>query len=281
MEAVPLRNIEATTCADAFISGWLSRFGVPATVSTDRGTQFCSATWSGMCHRLGIQHITTTAYHPQSNGMVERVHRQLKDSLRARLAGPQWLEHLPWVLLGIRSAPKEDSSVSSAELVLGVPFILPSQLSSDKEVPQQQVLKALRSLKPPATRPLTYAQAAASLPASLFTADFVYIRRGGVAPPLAPVYMGPYKVLDRSEKVFQVLIGGRSEAVSVDRIKPHLGTSPVLPATPPLRGRPPRPAPAVPVSASSSSSAASTGGGPCSGLERPTGSRRNPGSGTG
>jgi hypothetical protein len=151
--------------------------------------------------------------------------------------------------------------LSSAELVMGVPLTLPSQLSSDKEVPQQQVLKALRSLKPPALRPLTYAQAAASLPANLFTADFVYIRRGGVAPPLAPVYMGPYKVLDRSEKVFQVLIGGRSEAVSVDRVKPHLGTSPVSPATPPLRGRPPRPAPAVPVSASSSSSAASTGGG--------------------
>jgi hypothetical protein len=55
----------------------------------------------------------------------------------------------------------------------------------------------------------------------------------------------------------------------------------VSPATPPLRGRPPRPAPAVSVSASSSSSAASTGGGPCSGLERPTSSRRNPGSGTG
>ncbi|MFO0001722.1 MAG: hypothetical protein ACK559_11365, partial [bacterium] len=61
----------------------------------------------------------TTAYHPPSNGLVESAHRQLKDSLRTRLAGNDWPAHLPWILLGLRAAPKEDSGVSSAELVLG------------------------------------------------------------------------------------------------------------------------------------------------------------------
>jgi hypothetical protein len=42
-EAVPLRNMEASMCADAFISSWVARFGVPETVTTDRGTQFTSA----------------------------------------------------------------------------------------------------------------------------------------------------------------------------------------------------------------------------------------------
>ena len=49
--------------------------------------------------------------------MVERVHRQLKDTLRTRTAGSDWASHLPWVLLGLGVAPKEDSSMSSAELV--------------------------------------------------------------------------------------------------------------------------------------------------------------------
>jgi hypothetical protein len=33
-------------------------------------------------------HVLTNAYHPQSNGMVECVHRQIKDTLRALGAGP-------------------------------------------------------------------------------------------------------------------------------------------------------------------------------------------------
>jgi hypothetical protein len=47
------------------------------------------------------------------------VHRRLKDALKARLAGPDWPLHLPWVLLGLRAAPREDSGVSAAELVYG------------------------------------------------------------------------------------------------------------------------------------------------------------------
>jgi transposase InsO family protein len=165
VEAIPLPNIEEATCSEDFVSDWLSRFRVPATVLTDKGTQFCSATWSDMCRKMGIHHITTPLLtNPQSNGMVEGVHRQLKDSLRAWLAGP----HLPWVLLGLRFAPIEDSSVSSAELVLGILLTLPGQLSLDKEVPQREVARALKSLQPPATMPLTYAQAAASIPASFF-----------------------------------------------------------------------------------------------------------------
>jgi hypothetical protein len=118
-EAVPLRNMEASTCVEAFIANWVARFGVPETVTTDRGTLFTSALWSSACTSLGIKHVLTTAYHPQSNGMVERVHRQLKDALRAHGAGPAWHSHLPWVLLGLRAAPKEDSAVSSAELITG------------------------------------------------------------------------------------------------------------------------------------------------------------------
>jgi hypothetical protein len=64
---------------------------------------------------LGIQHnaSASTAYHPEANGMVERAHRQLKDVLRAQLAGDKLLDHLPWELLGLWAALKDSSGISS------------------------------------------------------------------------------------------------------------------------------------------------------------------------
>jgi hypothetical protein len=53
-----------------------------------------------------------------------RFHRQLKDALRSRLDNQDLLSHLPWVLLGLRAAPKEDSAISSAEMVYGEPLTL-------------------------------------------------------------------------------------------------------------------------------------------------------------
>jgi transposase InsO family protein len=126
-EAVPLHNMEASKRVDAVIANWVARFGVPATVTTDRGAQFTSTLWKSSCRSLGIKHVLTTAYHPQSNGMVERMHRQLKDALRAHGAGAAWHSHLPWVLMGLCAAPQEDSAVSSAELVTGTPLVLPGQ----------------------------------------------------------------------------------------------------------------------------------------------------------
>ena len=235
-----MSSTTATTCADAFVAGWIARFGVPASITTDRGVQFTSAVWAVLCQRLGVQHITTTAYHPQSNGIVERFHRQLKDSLRARLASADWPSHLPWVLLGLRSAPKEDHNVSSAELLYGVPIALPGELVDTAEPPATIFLENLRRPPPVGlpTRPLPSSSPSTGPLQRLMEADFVFIRRGAPGPPLSPLYDGPYRVVAKSPKVFQLQLGSRVESVSVDRLKPCL-SSEAIPAVPPRRGRPP------------------------------------------
>jgi len=129
-EVVPLASITAEEVADAFVDTWVSRYGVPATVTIDKGTQFTSSTWACLCSSLGMRHITMTSYHPQSNGLVERFHRQLKEGLCARASGAAWLQHLPFVLLGLRATPKEEANVSSAEAVLGEAPVLPGPLGS-------------------------------------------------------------------------------------------------------------------------------------------------------
>jgi hypothetical protein len=97
-------------------------------LTSDRGTQFTSAIWDVLCQQLGIQYQPTTAFHPQANGMVERCQCRLKDAFRSRLAGPDWHLHLPWVLMGLRAAPTEDTGVSATEIVFGAPLVLPGQI---------------------------------------------------------------------------------------------------------------------------------------------------------
>jgi transposase InsO family protein len=57
-------------------------FRVPEMITSDRGPQFTSNLWSQPRSMLNIAHRQTTAYHPESNGAVERLHRRLKDALR-------------------------------------------------------------------------------------------------------------------------------------------------------------------------------------------------------
>ena len=145
LEAIPLNSTTAMAVADAFIAGWVARFGVPDHITSDRGPQFTSEVWSVLTRRLGCCHHLTTAYHPQANGMVERAHRQLKEALKARCAGAAWPSHLPWVLLGLRAAPKEDSNVSSAELVYGAPLHLPGQTPGTPESPVELFKESSRA----------------------------------------------------------------------------------------------------------------------------------------
>ncbi len=65
----------------------------------------CSATF------WNIQHSSTTAYHPTSNGLVERLHWCLKDASRAHAASPDWVTHLYWCGSASIPLPVEDSTV--------------------------------------------------------------------------------------------------------------------------------------------------------------------------
>jgi hypothetical protein len=126
--------------------------------------------------------------------MVERCHRQLKDGLGARSAANDWPDHLPWVLLGMGAAPKEDSAVSSEEMVLGDPLVLPGKPPAAEEppLPQRSYRDALLGgpTRHVPTRPLPPAKS--GLPATLAACTSVYVRRGGNLLPLAPLYAGPY-----------------------------------------------------------------------------------------
>ena len=104
LEAVPLSDMTAKSCARALIRHWISRYGVPDTIVTDQGRQFTSDLWNELTVILGIVKKRTTAYHPQANGMIERQHRTLKERLVSRACSTgsgSWMDHLPLSLIHI------------------------------------------------------------------------------------------------------------------------------------------------------------------------------------
>ncbi|GFQ89694.1 integrase catalytic domain-containing protein [Trichonephila clavata] len=115
------------TVAGAFFKTWIARFGTPSRITTDQGHQFESRLFKALAHLLGIKRIRSSPYHPQSNGMIEEWHRPLKAALMAYNT-EHWSDALPTVLLGFRTAYKEDLQSSSAELVYGTTIRLPGKI---------------------------------------------------------------------------------------------------------------------------------------------------------
>lgn len=225
-EAYPLEDITAESCAAALVSGWIARFGCPARVTTDRGRQFESHLFKTLTVLVGAHHLRTTAYHPAANGIVERLHRQLKAAIMCHDSS-QWTEALPLVLLGMRSAWKDDIQATPAELVYGETLTLPGQFLSPREdYAAADVTEFANRLRQQmgklAPRPTAWHTTATPfyVPRDLHSSSHVFLRRDHVRSSLEPPYAGPYRVIQRHPKYFTIDVQGRPNNVSVDRLKP-------------------------------------------------------------
>ena len=160
-EYIPIPDSRTSTCAKALIRHWMARFGIPNDITSDRGAQFTSCLWTELGRSLGVKMHQTSAYHPQANGMIERLHRQLKNSLKARTDDPYWMDHLPRVLLGIHTTWREDPDCSSAELVYGSSLHIPGEFvepTTSRDVqPSSACLRGLQtSMKNALPPPVKY-----------------------------------------------------------------------------------------------------------------------------
>lgn len=118
--AYSVRSITAKSVVRA-LTQFFSVFGVPKTLQTDRGSNFTSHLFAQVLRQLRVRHSLASAFHPESQGALERFHQSLKSLLRAYCTelGGDWEEGLPWMLLAAREVVQESTGFSPNELVFG------------------------------------------------------------------------------------------------------------------------------------------------------------------
>lgn len=117
----PLKDQRATTVAKCIFEDYIRQHGLPESIHTDQGRQFESDLIKHLCTLLGITKTRTSPYHAQSDGMVERLNRTLKDQLAKYIShtGGEWDQYLPQAELAYNSSVHSSTGFSPFFLVHG------------------------------------------------------------------------------------------------------------------------------------------------------------------
>ncbi|XP_076054461.1 uncharacterized protein LOC143033145 [Oratosquilla oratoria] len=119
-EAIPLRRITAKNVVRALVH-FFTQVGLPTVIQSDQGSNFTSRLFNQVMESLGVKQSRSSAYHPQSQGVIERFHQTLKRILRTFCleTGRDWDEGVDLLLFAIRESVQESLGYSPFQLVYG------------------------------------------------------------------------------------------------------------------------------------------------------------------
>jgi len=119
-EAVPMSSAKASAIVKQLLA-FFTKFGLPKEIQSDQGSNFTSNLFKQTMCELGVRQVLSSAYHPQSQGALERHHQTLKSMLRkfCEETGKDWDLGVPFVLFAVREVPTESLGFSPNELVFG------------------------------------------------------------------------------------------------------------------------------------------------------------------
>lgn len=107
VEAFPVPSIEAPVIARLLVDEIFTRHGAPRTLLFDRGSNFLSPLVTKVCRLLNTKKVNTTAYHPQTDGLVERFNNTLAEAISSYVSSHQldWDVYIPAILFAYRTSP--------------------------------------------------------------------------------------------------------------------------------------------------------------------------------
>ena len=165
----PIPDQKSQRIAEILVQEVVPFFGVPENLLSDRGANLLSHLMMDICKLLGIHKLNTTAYHPQCNGMVERLNRTLKTALRKHAArfGVQWDQYLAGVLWAYRNTPHESTGEKPSFLLFGMDCRTPTEaallpptqlMPTEVEDYREEVILSLSSARDLAAKAIRKAQ---------------------------------------------------------------------------------------------------------------------------
>ena len=230
-EAIPLRSITSKTIVQELVK-FFTKFGIPNVVQSDQGSNFTSNTFQQAMQVLGIKNYRSTAYHPESQGALERFHQTLKSMLTKYCleTGNDWDNGIPLVLFAVRDSYQESLGYSPNELLFGkevrgpLKLMYDCMLQQDSKVPLgeyvQQVKCRLEETRKFAFENLAKSQVSMkrtydkkSEDRSFKVGDKVLLFLPTRKFPLQSKFEGPYKVLEkRSDCNYVIETPGRRKS---------------------------------------------------------------------
>ena len=251
-EAIPLPDQTAATTSDALLERWICRFGCPYSIHTDRGTNFESQLFANLLKKLEIDKTRTTAFHPQSNSVIERMSRTLLNMFAKCIDEDQtnWSVKLPYVLMAYRSSVHESTGFTPHYLVFGHETSLPLDLMyppppstttidvhdwvSQKEKAFRQAYELVRRNETTQQRRRNNLYNKRVHGPTYKEGEYVLLHYPvvpvGKSPKLASPWRGPYEILKCLNDVnyrIKEITTGKVQVVHYDRMKRYHGPIPV------------------------------------------------------
>ncbi|KAL6427141.1 hypothetical protein ACFW04_008643 [Cataglyphis niger] len=233
--AVPLREATSLAIADALTKNFICIYGTPKAILTDQGTNFLSALMRNLTKRFNIQHFKTTAYHPQSNGSIERSHHVLTEYLKTQVEKEkEWDNYINMAMFSYNTSVHEGTKFSPFELIFGRIARLPSAhtpIDENLEITYQQYLTDLfnkiNDIQEEARKNLIAAKERSKYyydrkinPQNFRVGSYVFLLKEPARGKFSDQYTGPHEVIEILPQYnVKILIKNKPRIVHINKLK--------------------------------------------------------------
>jgi hypothetical protein len=236
--AVPLENQTAEEVTNAFVKNIVLIYGIPTEIVTDQGQNFMSEMFKRICKLFKIEKISTTAYHPESNGALERTHKTLANYLRCFCDTKinNWDEWLPFASFTYNTTPHTITRYTPYEVLFGRTANIPGRLQRQpqplynfddvvkdikykmqncQQVARERLIKFKESQKEK-VKSYDYE----------FKENDLALLRVENRQKLDPLWKGPFEIkkLKGSNAVIQEVGKRKHQEVHINRLKPYFSS---------------------------------------------------------